>query len=77
VDDVPAGGVAVEDLEQEEVDRGGRVEDPPAPGVVALATRLLDGFLGQSGGDILAQSVEDGDDTRRHGRAPSRTRVAL
>src|SRR5207302_6395921 len=76
VDDVGAGGVAVEDLEQEEIDRGGRVEDPLAPGVFGLAAGLLDGLHGQVGGDVLAQSAEDGDDTRRHGRAPSGTSVA-
>jgi hypothetical protein len=46
VDDVGAGGVAVEDLEQEQVDRGGRVKDAFPPGVMALAADLLDGWPG-------------------------------
>src|SRR5262249_2111322 len=73
VDDVGAGGVAVEDLEHEEPDGGGRVEDAVAPGVVDVTAALLDGLSGDRGGDVLAQSAEDGDDTRRHGRAPSST----
>ena len=66
-----AGGVAVEDLEQEEVDGGGGVEDACPPAVVDLAARLLDRLPGQAGGEVLAQASEDGDDTRRHGRAPA------
>ena len=37
VDDVLAGCVPVKDLEQEQVDRGGRVEDQSPPGVARLA----------------------------------------
>ncbi len=71
VDDVLTGGVAVEDLEQEQVDGGDRVEDAIAPGVFLLLARLLDGLGGEFGGEVLPESAEDGDDTRRHGRAPS------
>ncbi len=39
--------------------------------------RKCHSFPGQVGGDILAQSAQDGDDTRWHGRAPSSTWVDL
>ena len=48
VDDVLAGGVAVEDLEQEQVDGGDGVEDAVPPAMADLAAGLLDGFLGQA-----------------------------
>src|SRR5262249_42213416 len=67
VDHVLTGRVAVEDLEQEEVDGGRRVEDALAPAMLGLAAGFSDRLPGQSGGDVLAQAVEDGDDARRHG----------
>ena len=70
MDDMANGGVAVEDLEQEEIDGGRGVEDASPPRVAGLTAGRFDGFSGQAGGDVLAQSVEDGDDTRRHGRTP-------
>jgi len=71
--DMLTGGVAVEDLEQEEVEGGGGVEDSSPPAMSHLMAPLLDRLLGQSGGDVLAQTLQDGDDTRRHGRAPDST----
>ena len=47
MDDVLAGGVAVEDLEQEEVEGGGRVEDALPPLVPDLGAGLLDGLRRQ------------------------------
>jgi hypothetical protein len=73
VDDVPNGGVAVEDLEHEEPDGGGGVEEPFPPEVIDLLSAGFDGFPGQIGGDVLAQSAQDGNATRWHGRAPSST----
>ena len=49
VDDMPTGGVAVEDLEEEEVDGGDRVEEAFPPGVVGLAAGVLDGLPGPGG----------------------------
>src|SRR5512135_377350 len=67
VDHMPAGGVAVEDLEQEEVEGSRRVQEPPPPAMLRLMARLFDARAGQTGGNILAQSVEDGDNAWRHG----------
>src|SRR5262245_29306538 len=66
VNDMLASGVAVEDLQQEEVDGRCRVEDPLSPAMLGLAAGLFDGLAGQSGGDVLAQPIKDGDDARRH-----------
>jgi hypothetical protein len=71
VDDMATGGVAVEDLEQEEVDGGDRVEEATAPGVALLAAGVLDGLGGQVGGLVLSEALQDGQDARRHRRAPS------
>ena len=62
----------MEDLEDEEVDGGDGVEQPLAPGVLLLVTGELDGIGGQVVGEVLPESIQDGDNTRRqHGRAPS------
>jgi hypothetical protein len=47
VDDMLASGVAVEDLEQEEGDGGGRVEDALPPLVPDLGAGLFDGLRRQ------------------------------
>ncbi len=67
VDDVAAGDVAVEDLEQEEVDGGDRVEGPSSPAIVFAAAGVGDGVGGEAVGEVLPESVEGGDHTRRDG----------
>ena len=62
-------------MQAHDADGGGGVEEAFPPGMVHLTAALFDRLLGQSGGDVLAQSAQDGDDTRRHGRGPSGTRV--
>src|SRR5215471_20608939 len=57
-DDVLAGGVAVEDLEEEQGDGGDRVEEPLAPGVALLAAGVLDGRGSQEVGLVLSEAVE-------------------
>ena len=44
VNGVLTGGVAVEDLKDEQVDRGDRVENPVAPGVLFLQACVPDGI---------------------------------
>jgi hypothetical protein len=75
VDDVLTGGVAVEDLEQEEVDGGDRIQEAAPPGVLLLAASVLDGLRGQMGGRVLSQAFQDGQDAWWHERAPSGGRL--
>jgi hypothetical protein len=70
VDGVLTGGVAVEDLEDEQVDGRHRVENPVTPGIFLLPAGSLDGVGGEIGGEVLPETAQDGDDTWRHGRAP-------
>src|SRR5664280_1946899 len=71
MDDMLAGRVAVKALEQEQVDGGDRIKKAVAPGVSRLATGVFDCLLGQRTGDVLPEAVQNGDDARWHGRAPS------
>lgn len=73
VDGVLTGGVAVEDLKEEQVDSSHRVEEPVAPGVFFLITCLLDRVGGKFGGQVLSEAAQDEDHTWRHGRAPSQS----
>ena len=73
VDDMLAGGIAVEDLEEEQVDGRDGAEEPFAPGIVLLTAGGFDGFGGQTLGRGLLQPVENGDDARWHGRTPCGT----
>jgi hypothetical protein len=75
VDDVLAGGVAVEDLREEQGDGGDRAEPPLAPAMMLVAAGLANRLGAQAGGEVLAQSRQDGEDPWRHGRAPSGTGV--
>jgi hypothetical protein len=77
VDDVLTSGVAVKDLHQEEVDRRNRVEDALPPGVLLVVAGGFDRVGGQAGGEVLAQSAQDGEDAVRHGRAPCGSNVGL
>ena len=70
VDDVLAGGVAVEDLEEEEHDGGDGVEFAMAPPMARLLTGGSDRFGAEDLGEVLAQPVEDRQDACGHGRAP-------
>ena len=70
VDDMAASGVAVEDLEEEQSDRGDGVEEAFAPGISGVATGVSDGVGGEPLGDISAEFGEDGPDGVGHGRAP-------
>jgi hypothetical protein len=63
VDDVRTGGVAVKDLEEEEVDGGHGVEHAAAPGVGFLLACPLDGVGGKLVGEDLPETAQDGDDT--------------
>src|SRR6516165_3188121 len=67
MNDVAAGGVAVEDLEQEEVDGPDWVEEALAPGVALAAAGVLDGLGGQMSGVVWSQALQDGQDAWRHG----------
>ena len=71
VDDVRAGGVPVEDLQEEQIDGGHRVENPLAPGVFLLLASPLDGVGRKFVGEVLLETPQDSDDTQRHGRDPS------
>jgi hypothetical protein len=48
-----AGGVAVQDLQDEQVDGGQWAEDPLAPAVAAIAAELLQGLGLQEGGEVV------------------------
>ena len=63
VDDVRTGGVAVKDLEDEQVDGGHGVEHSLPPGVFFLLACLLDGVGGDFVGEVLLETAQDGDDT--------------
>ena len=71
VDDVLAGGVAVEDLEEEQVDGGDGVEDAVAPAVADGAAGVADGVGAEAGGEVLPQPFGDGLEAMGHGGAPS------
>lgn len=77
VDGVATGGVAVEDLEDEQVDGVHRVEQAMAPGVPLAATSLDDRPGGEERGEVLREAAEDDDNARRHGGAPSGVVMAL
>src|SRR5262249_33652449 len=74
-DDVLAGGVAVEDLEQEAVDGGDRIQQAAPPGVLLLAAGVREGLPGEMGGLVLSQAFQDGQDAWWHERAPSGGRL--
>ena len=52
-------GVLVEDLEHEQMDRVGGVEEPILPGVVLLTTGGVDGLLVEERGDIFPDAPQD------------------
>ena len=52
-------GILIEDLEHEQMDRIGGVEEPILPGVVLLATGVVDGLLAEERGDILPDAPQD------------------
>ena len=57
VDDMLAGGVAVEDLEQEQVDGRDGVEDAVAPAMADGLAGVGDGPGAESGGEVLPESA--------------------
>lgn len=66
-DDVSTDGVAVEDLEEEQVDGDDQVEEAVPPGVALLAAGGLEGGGLQEGGLVLSEPLEDGHDAGWHG----------
>ena len=56
VDDMLAGGIAVEDLEQEQVDGGGRIEDAVAPAMADGLAGVGDGLGAEAGGEVLPEA---------------------
>jgi len=60
------GGVAVQDLDHEPGDDGGRVEDAMAPGVPGLAARGSDRFGVKTAAAVLPQSLQEGIDPVMH-----------
>ena len=73
VDGVMTGGITVKDLKDVQVHGGDRVEDPVAPGILLLLACLLDSLGGKFMAEVLPETAQNGDDTWRHGRAPSRS----
>src|SRR5512135_1738779 len=59
VGDVLTGGVAADDLEQEEVDGDHGIELALAVAVSGLLTGLLDGLRPKEGGNVLSELLED------------------
>src|SRR5262249_61687660 len=60
---VGARGVAVQDLQDEQVDGRNRVEDPIPPDVADGRTDVFNGFRGQPAGDFRLDSPNGGEDT--------------
>ena len=60
----------MEDLEDEQVERGHGIEQPLAPGVFLLLACPLDGVGRKFGGEVLLEAAQDGDDTWQHGVRP-------
>ena len=52
-------GILIEDPKHEQMDRVGGVEEPILPGVVLLATGVVDGLLAEERGDILPDALQD------------------
>ena len=52
-------GVLVEDLENEQMDRIGGIEQPILPGVLLLTTGGVDGLLVEQSGDVLSDAPQD------------------
>src|SRR5271168_3271119 len=71
VNDMLTGGIAVEDLEQEERGGGDRIELAIAPGIAGLATGLTNGFRAENHADVLTQPSKDGANESVHGWASS------
>jgi hypothetical protein len=67
MDDVLAGGIAVEDLEQEQVDGGDRIEDAVAPAMADGLAGVGDGLGAEAGGEVLPEACEDGSESGGHG----------
>jgi hypothetical protein len=61
-----AGGIAVEDLHEEDVHGGHRIEEALAPGVAEIATDLGDGLGRERRGDIGLELGDDVGDTESH-----------
>src|SRR5262249_5220711 len=64
--DMLAGGIAVEDLEQEQVDGRDGVERPPSPAMSGGLAGIGDGPGAESGGEVLSEGSEDGSESRWH-----------
>jgi hypothetical protein len=67
MDDVLAGSIAVEDLEQEQVDGRDGVERPPSPAMADGLTGVGDRPRAEPGGEVLPEASEDGSEPRWHG----------
>src|SRR4051794_8744675 len=67
VDDVLAGGIAVEDLEQEQVDGRDGIEDAVAPAMADGRAGVGDGPGAEPDGEVLPEAWEDGRESRWHG----------
>jgi hypothetical protein len=58
--------VAVKDLEQEQVDRGHRVEQAGPPGMLDLSTDLHDGGSVEVTGGVLLEAAKDANNPVMH-----------
>jgi len=59
---VSAGGVAVQDLEEEQVDGGNRVENPIPPGVADGRARHADRCGCENGSQVIADLPQRGEE---------------
>jgi hypothetical protein len=75
VNNVLASGVAVQDLEQEKMDRRDGIERAVTPAMSRDATGLLDGFRAEAGAKIVPQSRENGSNAWWHGCGSFQPRV--
>jgi hypothetical protein len=70
VDNVLASRVAVQDLEQEKINRRGGVEDSIAPSMSGGLAGMDNRIITQAGSDIFSQSRENGANAWWHGVTP-------